>query len=47
MESNIIDSYEKPQVSISEDDPSVCIVKLDFSVLRELNQINISAHLKI
>lgn len=47
MDLNIINSYKSPQVFISENDPSVCIVKLEFSVLKGLNQINISAHLNV
>lgn len=44
---NIIDSYQTPNVYISSDDPSVCIVEVEFSVTRGLNHINISAHIKV
>lgn len=44
---NIIDSYNKPKVTTSPNDPSVCIVEVEFTVSRGLNQINISAHIKV
>lgn len=44
---DIIDSYEEPLVYASSDDASICIVEIEFTIERGLNQINISAHIKV
>lgn len=47
LDAGIIDSYERPVVRSDDSDPTVCIVELDFAVTRGLNQIHVSAHVKV
>lgn len=47
VEKEIIVSYEQPVVTVSEIDATVCIVKVSFTVSHGLNQIIISADIKV
>lgn len=46
-DANIIDSYAVPNVYQSSDDPTVCIVEIDFTVAQGLNQIHIIANINV
>lgn len=43
----ILDSYRSPAVAPSEEDPSVCIVTVEFTAARGLNQIVIQASITV
>lgn len=43
----ILDSYQSPAVTPSEEDPSVCIVTVEFTAARGLNQIVIQASITV
>ncbi len=43
----IIDSYKQPFVYISQEDSSACIVEIEFVAARGLNQILITANIKV
>lgn len=43
----MIDGYLQPKVYPLEDNPAVCVAEIEFSVSRGLNQIHISAHIKV
>lgn len=45
--SGIIDYYESPMVAIDSDDPSICIVEIQFTISHALNQIQILANIKV
>ena len=47
LDSNVIDSYVVPNVYQSEDDATVCIVELDFTVAKGINQIHIIANINV
>ena len=47
LEAQMIDSYDQVAVSQSEQDASICIVKLSFTVSRGLNQIHITASVTV
>ena len=42
-----IDSYGEVEVSVYEDDPTVCLVEFSFAVAHGLNQIYLTAHITI
>ena len=43
----ILDSYRSPAVTASEEDPSVCVVTVEFTAARGLNQIVIQASITV
>ena len=47
LRSEIIDSYGEVEVSVYEDDPTVCLVEFSFAVAHGLNQIYLTAHITI
>lgn len=47
LDSNIIDSYIVPNVYQSDEDATVCIVELDFTVAKGINQIHIIANINV
>ena len=47
LDANIIDSYMAPGVYQSSEDPSVCIVEIDFTVAQGINQIHITANINV
>lgn len=47
LEAAIIDSYAVPNVYQSAENPSVCIVELDFTVAMGINQIHIVANISV
>ena len=47
VEAQIIESYKAPKVSVSATDETVCIIEVSFSVSKGLNQIVISANIKV
>lgn len=47
MDAGLIETYDNPVVSVSSDDATVCIVKVSFTISRGLNQIVISASIKV
>lgn len=47
LDENIIEAYDQVVVSQWEDDISICIVSLSFTVSRGLNQIHITASIKV
>lgn len=47
LRAEIIDSYGEVEVSVYEDDPSVCLVEFSFAVAHGLNQIYLTAHITI
>lgn len=47
LRGEIIDSYSDVAVSVSDDDPTVCLVEFSFSVAHGLNQIYLTAHITI
>ncbi len=47
LRAEIIDSYGEVEVSVYEDDPTVCLVEFSFAVAHGLNQIYLTAHITI
>ena len=47
LDANIIDAYATPNVYQSSDDPTVCIVEIDFTVAQGVNQIHITANINV
>lgn len=47
LAAEIIDSYGEVAVSVSADDPTVCLVEFSFAVAHGLNQIYLTAHITI
>ena len=47
LDAGMIDSYNQPRIYADSEDPSICIVELEFSVVRGLNQIHIIGHISI
>ncbi len=47
LELGLISSYEKPNIYQSTNDQSVCIVELDFVVINGVNQIHLTANIKV
>ena len=43
----IIDSYGEVSVSVSEENPTVCLVEFSFAVAHGLNQIRLTVHLTV
>ena len=43
----ILDSYRSPVVAASGEDPSVCVVTMEFTAARGLNQIVIQASITV
>lgn len=47
LDREIIDAYENVIVAASEEDPTVCLVDFSFAVVHGMNQIWLTAHIKI
>lgn len=47
LKAQIIDGYGDVSVSVSGDDPTICLVEFGFAVAHGLNQIHITAHITI
>lgn len=47
QEAGLLDAYETPRVYPDADDAGVCVVELAFTVARGINQIYITAHIKV
>lgn len=47
VKAEIIDSYGEVSVSVSEENPTVCLVEFSFAVAHGLNQIYLTAHITV
>lgn len=47
LDANIIDAYATPNVYQSNDDSTVCVVEVDFTVAQGINQIHITANINV
>ncbi len=47
LAAEIIDSYGEVRVSVSADEPTVCLVEFSFAVAHGLNQIYLTAHITV
>lgn len=47
LDANIIDSYATPIVYQSDDDATICIVEIDFTVSQGINQIHIMVNINV
>lgn len=47
LEEGLISSYEKPRISLSEDDKSVCLIGISFTIFEGIAQIYMNAEITV